>query len=188
MSRSFPPYAQPGPVDPRTADSSPASARPAWMGPATRTVIPLLLAMLALLGAFQTLVLNPLAAAPADRSLTQIYVDLAPQASAFELAAFPALVFFAGISGALVLARLARRRSQIDPLVLLTVGLGLLTAAAPAYWVVSFGIGMGLADTYMISGADHSPWAWPIHFVSAASALGLLACLIALSRGRCHPR
>ena len=61
------------------------------MGPATRTAIPSLLAMLALLGALQTLVLNPLAAAPADRSLTQIYADLAPQVSVFELAAFPAL-------------------------------------------------------------------------------------------------
>ncbi|MEI5005107.1 hypothetical protein RB202_08030 [Micrococcus yunnanensis] len=158
------------------------------MGPATRTAIPSLLAMLALLGALQTLVLNPLAAAPADRSLTQIYADLAPQVSVFELAAFPALAFFAGIGGALVLGRLARRRPRIDPLMLLTMGLGLLTAAAPAYWVASFGMGLGLADTYMISGGDHSPWAWPIHLASTAAALGLLVCLIARSRGLRHPR
>jgi hypothetical protein len=48
----------------------------------------------------------------------------------------------------------------------------MIVLGTPAYFFASFGPGMSLADTYPISGGDHSPWARPLY---AASALALLA-------------
>ena len=67
----------------------------------------------------------------------------------------------------------------------------LLTFGAPAYFMASFGAGMGLADTYGISGADYSPWARPLYLVSLLSLLAALAIgafdLIRRSRQRTRP-
>ena len=58
------------------------------------------------------------------------------------------------------------------PMVIGTMVIGPIGAGA--YFIASFGAGMGLADTYGISGADYSPWAWPLYAVSVAAMLSLL--------------
>ncbi|KQR86451.1 hypothetical protein [Microbacterium sp. Leaf179] len=56
--------------------------------------------------------------------------------------------------------------------------LGLLFAGMPGYFVASFGPGMGLADTYLISGGDFSPGRLPLYAVSALSVVALLALFV----------
>ena len=59
--------------------------------------------------------------------------------------------------------------------------LALLVLGAPAYVVASFPAGMSLADTYGISGGDHSPWASPL-FATSLAALLLGIALAAMLR------
>jgi len=56
--------------------------------------------------------------------------------------------------------------------------LGLLVAGLPGYFVASFGPGMGLADTYGISGGDFSPGGGVLLAVSMLSVIGLVAIFV----------
>lgn len=63
--------------------------------------------------------------------------------------------------------------------------LGLLVAGLPGYFVASFGPGMGLADTYGISGGDFAPGGEVLFIVSTMSVIGLVAIFVgAAVRGR----
>lgn len=79
-------------------------------------------------------------------------------------------------------AAAGRLASPIGPALAYLV---LLVLGAPAYVVASFPAGMSLADTYAISGGDHSPWASPLFAISlAALLLGIALVAMLLTRRR----
>jgi hypothetical protein len=126
----------------------------------------------AALAAVQILLLNPLAAAP-GLELEQIHADMA--AVGESLSAPTAIgVLSVGVGLAIVLFGLIAVRREATPLAAVFGYLVLLVFGAPAYFIASFGAGMGLADTYMIGGADYSPWARPLYLVSVLCLLAAL--------------
>ncbi|MEV8172657.1 hypothetical protein [Microbacterium sp. NPDC077486] len=136
----------------------------------------------AALAAVQILVLNPLAAAPGGLSLDEVRAamsnageSLMPQTVLGILGAGVCL----GV-GTAVVCLLTRAPAVVAGMTFLA----LLMGGAPAYFVASFGPGMGLADTFGISGADASPWALPLYAVSALSAVGVLVGAALTSRRR----
>ncbi|CAD5141843.1 MULTISPECIES: hypothetical protein [Microbacterium] len=136
----------------------------------------------AALAAVQILVLNPLAAAPGGLSLDEVRAamsnageSLMPQTVLGILGAGVCL----GV-GTAVVCLLTRAPAVVAGMTFLA----LLMGGAPAYFVASFGPGMGLADTFGISGADASPWALPLYAVSALSAVGVLVGAAVTSRRR----
>lgn len=136
----------------------------------------------AALAAVQILVLNPLAAAPGGLSLDEVRAamsnageSLMPQTVLGILGAGVCL----GV-GTAVVCLLTRAPAVVAGMTFLV----LLMGGAPAYFVASFGPGMGLADTFGISGADASPWALPLYAVSALSAVGVLVGAAVTSRRR----
>jgi hypothetical protein len=137
------------------------------------------------LAALQILVLNPLAAAP-GRDLDEIRADMT---AAGESLSTPAMVGVLGLGVALaiLLLVLITVRRDTTPTAAMLGYLVLLAFGAPAYFIASFGAGMGLADTYMISGADYSPWAIPLYLTSL---IGLVAALTigAIDLARRHRR
>ena len=138
------------------------------------------------LAALQILVLNPLAAAP-GKELHQIHADMA---AVGESVSTPMAVGILSVGVGLAVATfvLIAVTREATPLAALIAYLVLLMFGAPAYFMASFGAGMGLADTYGISGADYSPWARPLYLVSFLSLLGALTigafALIRRSRQR----
>jgi len=136
-------------------------------------------------GAVQILVLNPLSAAP-GRDLGQIHADMAAVDESLHASATLGVLGL-GIGLAFVLLLLIVVRRDATPRAAVFGYLVLLVFGAPAYFIASFGAGMGLADTYMISGADYSPWARPLY---AISLLGLLSALTigAIDLARRHRR
>ena len=56
--------------------------------------------------------------------------------------------------------------------------LGLLAAGMPGYFVASFGPGMGLADTYGISGGDFAVGGAALYAVSLLSLVALVAIFV----------
>jgi hypothetical protein len=134
-----------------------------------------IVAAYAALGALQILVLNPMAAAP-DLTLAEIQAAVAEAGE--SLPPFPVIVF---VSLGILLAALVMlyaiaapvpRPGVVAVMVLVIVALG-----APAYFAASFPAGMALADTFMISGGDHSRWS-ALLFLTSATAL---VCAIALA-------
>jgi len=125
----------------------------------------------AALAAVQILVLNPLAAAP-DRTLDEIGAEMA---GAGETLGQGAMAFILGIGVVLaVVLAVVSIGGRAQPLVPTMGFLVLLMLGAIGYFAASFGAGMGLADTFGISGADYSPWAWPLYAVSALSGAALV--------------
>ena len=139
-----------------------------------------LLAGYAVVGALQILVWNPLAAVP-GATLAEIRAQMA---GAHENPGTPLVVAWAvaGIlCGAGVLVAALRRKisaAGATTLSLLSIVLG-----APSLMVASFPSGMGLADTFGISGGDHAPWGSVLYLASAAALLLLVLFLV-----RSHPR
>ncbi|SFS17085.1 hypothetical protein SAMN04487846_3445 [Microbacterium sp. cf046] len=129
----------------------------------------------AALAALQILVLNPLAAAPGI-DLNQIHADMAAVGESLN-APVAVGVLGLGIGLAILLFVLIAVRRDVTRTAAMFGYLVLLAFGAPAYFIASFGAGMGLADTYMIGGADYSPWALPLYLTS------LLALLAALTLG-----
>lgn len=127
-----------------------------------------------LLAAAQTLVLNPLAAAP-GRPLPQIHADLA---DAGESLGAPMVVAYVLVGIAAVVAGWILVRRGYSAFTLTLYYLTALALAMPCYLIISFGAGMALADTYGISGGDHSPWALPLYAVSIGAALTALLLLV----------
>lgn len=138
----------------------------------------LLVAAYAALAALQILVLNPLAAVP-GKSLPEIEATMA---QANEGLGTPWVLAWLGVGVAMAVGMFASvlRTHDARPGAVAAAFLVLLALGAPAYFLVSFGPGMALADAFGISGADHSPWALPLF---AASGLAVVA-LVALSLAR----
>lgn len=140
----------------------------------------------AALALVQILYLNPLAAAP-DRTLSEIHRDLA---TANESLGAPVAFVIMGIGPivAVVILSLAAAQRITNPWVTALIYLAVLAVGPGAYFVAGFGAGMSLADTYGISGADYSPWAQPLYFVSLAAAVLLIATAVVGTRqGRFAP-
>ena len=169
---------------PRPTTAPPALPdRPGWVRLVAGGVVPALVAALAVLSALQIFVLNPLAAAPDGRGLGRVYADLGAAGEGGFPFVLSALILAAGLGVAAILAFIVWRREEVDPLAVLALGLASLVAATPAYFIASFGMGMALADTYGIGGADHSPWARPIYVLSALALAALVAVVVLLLRG-----
>ena len=141
----------------------------------------------AVLAALQILVLNPLAAVPAT-SLEQIHLAMA---AAKETPGVPFVVIVLSIGAAAATALLVlfwRGRSAEPQSAFFAYAL-LLMFGAPAYFIASFGAGMALADTFLISGGDYSRWSLVLYAVSAAAMLSMLVVVIAdLVRSRRRER
>lgn len=125
----------------------------------------------AALAAVQILVLNPLAAAP-GLTLDEIGAEMA---SVGEGLGQGAMFFVLGIGVVLaVVLAVVSVGGNARPLVPTIGFLVLLMLGAIGYFAASFGAGMGLADTFGISGADYSPWALPLYAVSVLSGVALV--------------
>lgn len=118
------------------------------------------------------LVLNPLAAV-SGATLDQIYAEVA---AVGESLSEPLVFLVMAVGPVLAVVWLVRavRRQDSRPLGVAVSYLVLLMLGALAYFVASFGARMALADTYAISGGDHSPWAGPLYLTSGLALLGLL--------------
>ncbi len=136
--------------------------------------------MYAIVGVLQILVWNPLAAVP-GATLGQIRADMA---RANEHLNANVVVAWAGVGIVLatvvLLVAVVRRPRRVGPVV--AAYLLLLVFAAPGHFFASFGPGMSLADTYMISGADQAPWGVALYVVSAAALLALIVLIITTAR------
>ncbi len=131
----------------------------------------------ALLAALQILVLNPLASVP-GKDLGQIYAAVA---AAGESMGAPAVItdLLVGPAIAITLLLLRARRRPVQPARAAAIPyLALLVLGAPAYFWASFGPGMSLADTFMIDGHDHSPWARPLYVTSGLALAALIGVLV----------
>lgn len=126
----------------------------------------------ALLAVMQILWLNPLAAAP-GMQLDKIWEDVAVANESMHVPVVLGIMAIGPLVAMLVLVTAALRPKTI-PLVIAVVYLLILIHGAIAYFWASFGPGMSLADTYGISGGDHSPWAIPLYLTSAAALMSLL--------------
>lgn len=137
-----------------------------------------LIALAVVLSALQIWVANPLAAAPDGRGLGEVYADLG---SAGEMSGqwFGVLMHVAGLAAAGILAWFSIDRYEVSRSVLAAAGGMLLALAAPAYWLASFGMGMGLADTYGIGGADHSRLSWAVYLLALVGVAVLVRELLA---------
>lgn len=130
----------------------------------------------AVVGALQILVWNPLAAVP-GATLGEIHAGLA---QANETLAAPLVLAWAVVGTALTAAVLlaAMKRSITRVRGVVALDLLILVLAAPSHWFASFPAGMGIADTYATTGADHAPWGMVLYTVSAAALVGLIALLV----------
>ena len=136
----------------------------------------LLITAYAVLAALQIIVLNPLAAVP-GATLDEIHEEMARMG---ESPGIPVTIAILGLgvllAGALLV--LIAVRADATPFAAATACLLMLVLGAPAYFIASFGPGMALADAFLISGADSSPWAIPLYMTSGAALLVLLALIV----------
>lgn len=130
----------------------------------------------ALLAAVQILVWNPQAAVPGV-GLDQIYADVA--ATGESMAAGMVIAFLA-VGPLLAIALLvgAWRRPEGRARVVGVPFLVLLALGAPAYFWANFGPGMALADTFFVSGGDHSAWSAPLYVTSGLAVLALVGHVV----------
>ncbi|MET2012624.1 hypothetical protein ABXJ56_13845 [Microbacterium chocolatum] len=133
----------------------------------------------------QILLWNPLAAAP-GLSLTEIHDEMA---AAGERVFAPGVIGFLLVGPLLaVFLLIAARRPDTTRSATAIGYLGVLAGGAVAYFLASFGPGMALADTFLISGADAAPAGWILLGVSAASVIALVAVVVSVAlHGRARP-
>ncbi|MGI9821722.1 hypothetical protein [Agromyces sp. Marseille-Q5079] len=139
----------------------------------------LLTAAYAGLGALQILVLNPMAAVP-GLALDEIHTTL--EAAGESLSPVP-VVTFVGL-GLLLAAGVwlyAAAASSASPRVVAVMVLLILAFGAPAYFAASFPAGMALADTFAISGGDHSGWSMLLYLTSSAAFVSVIVLPIVLA-------
>ncbi len=136
-------------------------------------------ALYATWAAVQILVLNPLAAVPGV-SLHEIHATMTAQrqwqGEGPVLAILGLGVLIAAVVAAFAIAQ------RVHPIVPAMSFLVLLLFGAPAYFIASFGPGMGLADTYMIGGGGAAPWALPLYAISIASGILLITGALVVAR------
>ena len=87
----------------------------------------------------------------------------------------------AGVVFAIGVAAVAIGRGA-HPIVTAMCFLAVLAGGTPAYFVASFGPGMALADTFMISGADASHWSLVLYLTSVLSLLVVLIGAVVAAR------
>lgn len=143
------------------------------------------IAAFAVVGAFQILVWNPLAAVP-GASLDEIHEGLARANESISAPTVVTWAFLGTALGAVVVllsavGSLGRLRTVVL-LDLLILGLG-----APSYSLVSFHAGMALADAFFISGGDYAPWGGVLYTVSAAALLAGLIVMVTNGRSGAAP-
>ncbi|WP_255316486.1 hypothetical protein [Nesterenkonia sp. Act20] len=130
----------------------------------------------AVVGALQILVWNPLAAVP-GATLSEINSELA---QANETLAAPLVMAWAVIgvllAAAVLLAALLGSIPRVR--VVVTMNVLILVLAVPAHWIASFPAGMGIADTFATTGADHAPWGMVLYALSAAALVVLFVILL----------
>lgn len=156
-----------------------AGSRPSAVGVAVAGTIAV--TAYAVWAVIHVLVLNPLAAV-SGATLDQVYAEVA---AAGDSLSEPLVFLVMAVGPVLAVVWLVRavRRRDSRPLEVAVGYLALLMVGALAYFVASFGAGMALADTFGISGGDHSPWAGPLYLTSGLALVGLLA-LAAVRRVR----
>ncbi|GAA4522042.1 hypothetical protein GCM10023160_09810 [Brachybacterium paraconglomeratum] len=132
----------------------------------------------AIFAAVQIQVLNPLATVPGS-TLREIHAAVEQRQSADTMGwGLMIVTLLIGPLIAVAVAVLAAR-GRLRARTVLMIMLGLLALGSPGYLLASFPAGMTLADTFMVGGADHAPWANILHAVSllAVVALALLVIL-----------
>lgn len=129
--------------------------------------------------AVQVLVLNPMAAVPGV-PLHEIHATMTAQRQWQGTGPVYGILGFGVLLAAVVAVFAIAQR--VHPIVPAMSFLVLLLFGAPAYFIASFGPGMGLADTYMIGGADASPWARPLYAISLLAGVTLLAGTVVVVR------
>lgn len=147
------------------------TVRAAWVGFG-------LIACYAVVGALQILVWNPLAAVPGS-TLTEIRAQLAGVNESTGTALVVVWAATGILLGAGVLVAALRR--NISAVGATRLPLAIIVLGAPSMMIASFPAGMGLADTFGISGGDHAPWGALLYLVSAV-ALILLAFVLVRAR------
>lgn len=131
----------------------------------------------ALFAAIQIQVLNPLAAVPGS-TLTEIHAAVGRSADTMGWPLMVAALLPGPVIAAV--AAVASWRGRISTSTLLMIMLGLLAGGTPVYFVASFPAGMTLADTFGIGGADSSPWATLLHYISMLALLVLAVVTVRL--------
>ena len=118
----------------------------------------------AFLAAVQILVLNPLAAV-LGAGLDRIFAGVAAAGQSMSTGL---VIFFLAVGPLIAIAVLvaAWRRPGRQARLVAVCYLMLLGVGASAYFWASFGPGIALADTYFISGGDHSAWAVGLYATS----------------------
>lgn len=136
-------------------------------------------------GAVHILVVNPLAAVPGS-SLDQIYTAIADAGQMFSMAWVLGIL---GLGAVLAIAAACVCIATKGPPIVAASGpLVLLVLGAPAYFLASFGPGMALADTFLISGRGYSPGHLPLYAISALAAVAVIVLAVgAAIRSRSEP-
>ena len=152
----------------------PKQPAPVWMVVVTGCGAIILYAVLA---ALQILALNPLAAVP-GAGLSEIYGGIS-QAGESPGIPLTLTVLGGGIVLALALAALLLRNRATTPLAAAMAYLFMLALGAPALFIASFPSGMAVADTFLVSGGDHSGWSMALYLFSAVALTAAAALAIA---------
>jgi len=131
------------------------------------------------LGALQILVLNPMAAAP-GLTLDQIHATM--EATGESVSPLPVVIFVGfGLLLAIGVWLNAAASSSASPQVVAVMVLLILAFGAPAYFAASFPTGMALADTFAISGGDHSRWSNVLYLTSSAAFVSAIVLPVVLA-------
>lgn len=125
----------------------------------------------ATLAALQILVWTPLAAVP-GLTLDQIRGELSEAGESLNEAMTIAIL---GVGVVLALAvAVVSVRARVHPVVPAMSLLSVLMLGGPGFFIASFGPGMSLADTFMISAGVTLPGVRPFYAVSALAAAALV--------------
>lgn len=134
---------------------------------------PALVACYATVMVLTILVLEPLAAMP-DLTRAEIFEALAA-AGWTAAGTVPFLVVWAALGvGLSVVGCAVALRRRVAPDSALAWQLAVLALGAPAYFWGAFGMGMDLADTFMITGGDHSAVPPVLYAVSGWALVALV--------------
>jgi hypothetical protein len=122
----------------------------------------------------QSLVFDPLAAVP-GQSLAQIHAHLLRDGADVRTDEVVVAVAAAVGAGLAVGAAILGLRQRFPPVVMALMFLVLLAFGAPITFATGFGLGMDVADSYGVSGGDHTLWAPALYLTSVASFVGAVA-------------
>ncbi len=136
---------------------------------------------LVLVSILHILVWNPSAKVP-GLTLDEIYAEMAA-AGELPAAGHVILVLWATVwTIAAVVFMIGSRLPWLSARRIVVIGCAMLGLIATTQWMASFNMGMGLADTFMTSGADATPFG-PVLMVAGQIAIAT-AVALALPRGR----